>query len=81
MKSAYVKYSHVPASSGVTGAEVAACIMTASGINDVQIIESNQLLGDHYDPMNKRLVLSSENFYGYSTAAVGVAAHETGHAI
>jgi Zn-dependent membrane protease YugP len=39
------------------------------------------MLGDHYDPMNKRLVLSSENFHGYSTAALGVAAHETGHAI
>jgi Zn-dependent membrane protease YugP len=81
VKSAYVKYSHVPAFSGVRGAEVAACIMTASGINDVQIIESNQLLRDHYDPMNKRLILSSENFYGYSTAAIGVTAHETGHAI
>jgi len=45
VKSAYAKYSHVHAFSGVTGAEVAACIMTASGINDVQIIESNQLLG------------------------------------
>jgi len=45
VKSAYAKYSHVHASSGVTGAEVAACIMTASGINDVQIIESNQCWG------------------------------------
>jgi len=81
VKSAYARYSHVPASSGLTGAEVAARIMATSGINDVQIVESNQLLGDHYDPMNKRLVLSSENFHGYSTAAVGVAAHETGHAI
>jgi uncharacterized protein len=81
VKSAYAKYSQVPASSGMSGAEVAARIMAASGINDVQIVESNQMLGDHYDPMNKRLVLSSENFHGYSTAAVGVAAHETGHAI
>jgi Zn-dependent membrane protease YugP len=39
------------------------------------------MLGDHYDPMHKRLVLSSGNFSGTSTAAVGVAAHETGHAI
>ena len=81
VKAAYSKYSEVPASCGMTGAEVAARIMAASGINDVQITESNQMLGDHYDPLNKTLVLSSANFHGYSTAAVGVAAHETGHAI
>ena len=76
VKAAYAKYSEVPASSGMTGAEVAARIMAASGIHDVQIVESNQMLGDHYDPMHKTLVLSSANFRGYSTAAVGVAAHE-----
>jgi uncharacterized protein len=81
VKSAYAKYSQVPASAGMTGAEVAARIMAASGIYDVQIVELNQMLGDHYDPMHKQLVLSSENFHGYSTAAVGIAAHETGHAI
>jgi uncharacterized protein len=81
VKSAYAKYSRIPASAGLTGAEVAASIMAASGIQDVQIVESNQMLGDHYDPMQKRLVLSSENFHGYSTAALGIAAHETGHAI
>ena len=81
VKAAFSKYSEVPASSGLTGAEVAQRIMMASGIYDVQIVESNDLLGDHYDPMHKRLVLSSTNFRGTSTAAVGVAAHETGHAI
>src|ERR1700675_3394502 len=81
VKAAYAKYSEIPASSGLTGAEVAARIMAASGIYDVEILESNELLGDHYDPMHKRLVLSSGNFRGISTAAVGVAAHETGHAI
>src|ERR1700761_5131166 len=81
VKSAYSKYSQVPASSGMTGAEVASRIMAASGIYDVEIVESNEMLGDHYDPMHKRLVLSSANFRGASTAAVGVAAHETGHAI
>src|ERR1700730_6820230 len=78
VKSAYSKYSEVPASSGMTGAEVAARIMAASGIYDVQIGESNEMLGDHYDPMHKKLVLSSGNFRGISTAAVGVAAHGTG---
>src|SRR5271163_375213 len=81
VKAAYSKYSEVPASSGMTGAEVAARVMAASGIDDVEIVESNEMLGDHYDPMHKRLVLSSANFRGTSTAAVGVAAHETGHAI
>lgn len=81
VKAAFSKYSQVPASSGLCGAEVAQRIMMANGISDVQIVESNDLLGDHYDPLHKRLVLSSENFRGTSTAAVGVAAHETGHAI
>jgi Zn-dependent membrane protease YugP len=65
----------------MTGAEVAARILAANGIHDVQIYEGNQPLGDHYDPLNKRLVLSSQNFRGTSTAAVGVAAHECGHAV
>jgi uncharacterized protein len=81
VKAAYTKYSQVPASSGMTGAQVAARIMEASGIYDVEIVESNEMLGDHYDPAHKRLVLSTGNFHGASTAAVGVAAHETGHAI
>jgi uncharacterized protein len=81
VKAAYAKYSEVPASCGMTGAEVAARILAASGIHDVQIVKSDQLLSDHYDPLNKTLVLSSANFEGYSTAALGVAAHESGHAI
>jgi uncharacterized protein len=81
VKAAYAKYSQVPSSVGLSGAEVAASILQRAGIYDVQIVESNQLLGDHYDPMNKRLVLSSDNFRGTSTAAMGVAAHECGHAV
>jgi Zn-dependent membrane protease YugP len=81
VKAAYAKYSQFPTSSGLPGAEVAARIMQAVGIRDVEIVESNEFLGDHYDPINKRLVLSSQNFQGNSCAAVGVAAHETGHAI
>src|SRR5262249_13147967 len=81
VKAAYAKYSQFPASSGMSGAETAARVMAASGIRDVEIVESNDLLGDHYDPLNKRLVLSSANFHGSSTAALGIAAHESGHAI
>jgi Zn-dependent membrane protease YugP len=77
----YAHYSQVQAASGITGAGVADRILQQAGISDVQIVESNQMLGDHYDPSRKQLVLSSENFHGSSLAALGVAAHECGHAI
>ncbi len=81
VKIAYAKGSQVPASSGFTGAEAAARILDAAGIRNVQIVEQDGLLGDHYDPMHRRLVLSTQNFHGHSAAALGVAAHECGHAI
>ncbi|MCX6934842.1 MAG: zinc metallopeptidase, partial [Verrucomicrobia bacterium] len=81
VKIAYTKGSQVPTSSGFTGAEAATSILDAAGIRDVEIIEQDGMLGDHYDPMHKRLVLSTQNFHGSSAAALGVAAHECGHAI
>lgn len=81
VKSVYRRYLNVPAGSGLTGATAAARILDAAGIHDVEIVEQSGLLGDHYNPMNKHLVLSSENFHGNSAAALGVAAHECGHAI
>ncbi|MEM6822602.1 MAG: zinc metallopeptidase [Verrucomicrobiota bacterium] len=81
VKRTYNKYSQVPAGSGMTGERAAARILKAAGINDVEIAMSNSFLGDHYDPMNKRLVLSEANYYGTSAAALGVSAHECGHAI
>jgi hypothetical protein len=81
VKSVYRRFSQIPASSGATGAEVAAAILDRAGIHDVEIVPHNEFLGDHYDPMNKRLVLSEDNYYGNSLAALGVAAHECGHAI
>jgi uncharacterized protein len=81
VKSTYMKYSSVPASSGITGAQAAAEILRQAGIRDVEIVEHNEMLGDHYDPTHKRLVLSSDNFHGTSVAALGVSAHECGHAI
>lgn len=77
-------YSHwvrVPSRGRITGAEAAEAIMRKAGITDVSIAETPGHLTDHYDPLNKRLVLSSENYRGYSLAALGVAAHEAGHAI
>lgn len=81
VKSVYARYSEVPAASGETGAEVAAQILDLAGIRNVEIVAHDEMLGDHYDPIHKRLVLSSQNYHGTSCAALGVAAHECGHAI
>lgn len=81
VKSVYAKYSEVPAASGETGAEVAAQILDRAGIRNVEIVAHDEMLGDHYDPIHKRLVLSTQNYHGTSCAALGVAAHECGHAI
>ena len=81
VRRAVAKYSQVPASGGYNGAEAAGQILQAAGIHDVQIVEGEGVLGDHYDPGHKRLVLSPDNFHGVSTAALGIAAHECGHAI
>ncbi len=81
LKSVYAKCSRVPVASGLTGAQAAARILQWAGINDVEIVEGESFLGDHYDPLGKKLVLSPENYEGSSAANVGVAAHECGHAI
>src|SRR5205807_3567549 len=78
---AFKKWGEVRATSNITGAEAAREILAAARINDVQVVETNDFLGDHYDLTSKRLCLSS-NVYGTpSVAALGIAAHETGHAI
>ena len=56
-------------------------ILEAAQIHDVDVVETNDFLGDHYDPANKKLCLSSNVFNTPSVAALGIAAHETGHAI
>ena len=81
VKRAYARHSRTPVQSGYTGAEAAHAILRQAGITNVTIIEHEELLGDHYDPRHKRLVLSSANYHGTSAAALGVAAHECGHAI
>lgn len=81
VSSNYRKYSQVLASSGMTGAEVAQRILDLNGIHDVTIHATPGHLTDHYDPSNRRLVLSEENYHGQSVAALGVSAHECGHAI
>ena len=81
VKAAYARHSRTAIQSGVTGAEAAALILRQAGIPDVEITHQEGMLGDHYDPLHKRLVLSSENYFGSSAAAVGIAAHECGHAL
>jgi len=78
---AFGKYKKVAASSGVTGAQAAREILNAAQIHDVEVREINDMLGDHYDPSKKRLCLSSDVFHTPSVAALGIAAHECGHAI
>ncbi|MCX8512112.1 MAG: zinc metallopeptidase [Chthoniobacteraceae bacterium] len=81
VKSVYNHYNQGVVSSGLSGSEVAARILLRIGISDVEITEGEGLLSDHYDPMHKRLVLSPDNYHGRTPAALGVAAHECGHAI
>jgi uncharacterized protein len=78
---AYGKYSKVPVDSGMTGAEAAREILDRAGLNNVPVEEIPGHLSDHYDPAKRALFLSSENFRGQTVAAVGVAAHESGHAL
>jgi uncharacterized protein len=79
--SAFSKWGKVRASSNITGAECAREILQAAQISDVDVVETNDYLGDHYDPANKRLCLSNNVYSTPSVAALGIAAHETGHAI
>lgn len=79
--STYNRYLQVQSRGRITGAEAARFVMQRAGIQDVDITEIPGKLSDHYDPINRRLALSQDNYHGTSLAALGVAAHEAGHAI
>lgn len=81
LKSTFAKYRRIRSTSGLTGAEAAARILRAAGITDVQIRAIPGSLTDHYDPRTKTVSLSQDIYGQTSLAAVGVAAHECGHAI
>jgi Zn-dependent membrane protease YugP len=81
LHSAYGKYSQVGVESGMTGAEAARRILDDAGLVNVPVAEIPGRLSDHYDPTKRALFLSSDNFNGRTIAAVGVAAHEAGHAL
>lgn len=79
--STFKKYNKVRSSSGITGAQAAAELLNKQGIYDVQIEHVSGSLSDHYDPRSKVLRLSDDTYNSTSVAAIGVAAHECGHAI
>lgn len=81
VNSTYSKYAKVRSNTGMTGAMVAERILHSQGIYDVRIERVSGRLSDHYDPRNKVLRLSDSTYNDSSVAAVGVAAHECGHAI
>ncbi|QAS50797.1 zinc metallopeptidase [Halobacillus litoralis] len=81
VKKTYKKYSKVPTSSSMSGAEVARKILDDNGLYNVAVEEVRGHLTDHYDPRSKVIRLSSEIYHGRSTAGAAVAAHEVGHAI
>ncbi len=81
VKSAYHQASQMTAASGLSGAEAAHMILEAHGINDVAIEPASGFLSDHYDPHHKVLRLSPDVYQGRTVAALGIAAHEAGHAV
>ena len=81
VKKAYKKYSQIPSSSGMNGAQVARKILDDNGLYHVRVEEVGRTLTDHYDPRDKVVRLSSNNFHGNSVAGAAVAAHEVGHAM
>ena len=81
MKSTFARYQQVRSHSGLTGAQTAQRILNAAGIYDVTIVPISGSLTDHYDPRTKTVSLSEDIYDKTSLAAVGVAAHECGHAI
>lgn len=81
VKKTFKKYSRVATTSGMTGAEMARRILDENGLSDVKVVEGRGFLSDHYNPLNKTVALSPDNFHGHSVAGAAVAAHEVGHAI
>ena len=81
VKSTYAKYASVRSMSGMTGKDAAERILKGAGIYDVRVEHISGQLSDHYDPRSKVLRLSDSTYASASVAAIGVAAHECGHAI
>jgi uncharacterized protein len=81
INSTFEKYSRVYSMNGFTGAQAARMLLDAKGFYDIPVEVVPGKLTDHYDPAHRVMRLSHDVFYGTSVASIGVAAHETGHAI
>jgi uncharacterized protein len=81
LKSKFQYYSKIGTRSGMSGAEVAMAMLKHYGVNDVQVIEGQGFLSDHYNPQSKTVALSPDVYRGRSISAAAVAAHECGHAV
>ncbi|HHT46565.1 MAG TPA: zinc metallopeptidase [Firmicutes bacterium] len=81
VRSAYERYSRIPSSSRITGAQMARAILDRAGLEEVKVVQTQGQLTDHYDPRQKVVRLSPQVYGDNSLAALGIAAHEVGHAI
>ena len=81
LKRTFATYSRIRSYSGMTGAQAARRILNSRGLYDVQVFPVSGNLTDHYDPRTRRVCLSQASYNQTSLAAVGVAAHECGHAV
>ena len=81
VKSTFKKYSQIPSDGGMTGADAAKMVLDKHGVTGVQIVPVGGELTDHFDPKDNVIRLSEPVFSARSAAAVGVAAHEAGHAV
>jgi hypothetical protein len=81
VRTSFNKYSQIANSRGMTGAQAAQQILSANGVNNVKLDVAAGTLTDHYDPRSRTLRLSRDIFFGKSISALGIAAHESGHAM
>ncbi|CAM2956684.1 zinc metallopeptidase [Hathewaya histolytica] len=81
VQNTFQRYSRVFSKRGITGGEVARRLLDEAGLSHIPVELIQGKLTDHYDPVNKVMRLSNDVYYGNSVASIGVAAHETGHAI
>lgn len=81
VRNTFARYMRVPSRAGLTGAQLARRLLDSNGLTNVAVELARGFLGDHYDPRTRTLRLSEEVYSSSSLAALGVAAHETGHAL
>lgn len=81
LKNKFAHYSQIPVRSGLSGKEMAEKMLSHYGVRDVQIVEGQGFLTDHYNPQTKTVSLSPDVYHGNTVAAAAVAAHECGHAV